>query len=179
MDTFEAIFSRRSVRAYLPDQIPVDDLLKIIKAGLHAPSGMNRQAVHITALYSSDKIRRLEVAVHQGLQQMQEDLPAYANPLSYSAPTFMIVSVSPDSFAPEIDAAVAQENMLLAATALHVSSCWIHLLNGKDGLAPIREVLTAFGVPPENKVLCCAAMGYAESLIKLTPKNNTAFNIVE
>lgn len=179
METFEAIFSRRSVRSYLSDQIPMDDLLKIIKAGLHAPSGMNRQAVHITVLHSLDKIRRLEVAVHQGLQNMQEDLPEYESPLSYRAPTFVIVSVSPDSFAPEIDAAVVQENMLLAATAMHISSCWVHLLNGKDDLAPIRSVLTEFGVPPENKVICCAAMGYPDSLVKLTPKNNQAFNIVE
>lgn len=179
METFEAIFSRQSIRAYLPDQIPLEDVLKIIKAGLHAPSGMNKQAVHITAIHSLEKIRQLEDAVHLALRQTQENLPEYEHPLSYRSPTLMIVSVSPESVAPEMDAAAAQENMLLAATALHISSCWINLLYGKDSLAPIREILTEFGVPSENKVICCTALGYADSLTQGTLKKNERFNIVK
>ena len=38
-DVFEAVRTRRSVRAYKPDPVPADILREIVALGRHAPSG--------------------------------------------------------------------------------------------------------------------------------------------
>ena len=42
-DVFEAVRTRRSIRAYKPDPVPAETLREIIAAGRHAPSGSNIQ----------------------------------------------------------------------------------------------------------------------------------------
>lgn len=178
MHTLEAIIQRRSVRSYTSQQISESDLEKILEAGIHAPSGMNRQAVHITALHNPTKIHTLEEAIQKDFLKINESVSGYQVNLCYHAPTFIIVSASADSIAPELDSAAALENMLLAATSLGISSCWINLLVGKDHLPTIRSVLSSFGVPPQNKVYCCAGFGYSDHLTKERILKPDLYNIV-
>ena len=43
MTVFEIIEKRRSIRRYKKDEIPTDDLIKILKAAQLAPSASNKQ----------------------------------------------------------------------------------------------------------------------------------------
>jgi nitroreductase len=42
-DVLKAIYSRRSVRDYLPDDVPDDLIRELIRAGTYAPSAANKQ----------------------------------------------------------------------------------------------------------------------------------------
>jgi nitroreductase len=113
MDLFEAIEKRRSVRNYKPDPVAREDLERIVRAGMEAPSGCNMQLRQYVIVDDPETMARL-------------------GPLSRSlagAPAAIAILVEPKgtqygSFWMQ-DASAAMENMLLAATALGYGSCWV------------------------------------------------------
>ena len=60
MDVFEAIEKRRSYRGkYKPVPVPRGDLEKIMRAGLEAPSGCNKQTVRLIAVDDAETMKKL------------------------------------------------------------------------------------------------------------------------
>lgn len=47
MNVLDAITSRKSIRAFRPDQVPKDTIEKILQASQRAPSGTNTQPWHV------------------------------------------------------------------------------------------------------------------------------------
>jgi nitroreductase len=118
MDIFTVFEERYSHKeGFLPDAVPLADIERIAKAGLSAPSGVNRQSVRLIILPNRDAIDPVcAVAPTIGLQ---------------TAPAAIAVltdkTVTPDdamNFEKE-DYSAAVENMLLAATALGYASLWL------------------------------------------------------
>ena len=50
MDTMEALLTRRSIRKYRPEPVPVEDLKEILAAGATAPSAVNMQHWYFVAV---------------------------------------------------------------------------------------------------------------------------------
>ncbi|MDD3668904.1 MAG: nitroreductase family protein [Alphaproteobacteria bacterium] len=170
MDAIEAIMKRRSVRKYLDKQISAADLDTIVKAGQNAPNGYNRQAVYITAIHNADKLKELEKILKEVAVNLPSDPESIffkekwaenGSKLCYGAPTFVIVSAAPNSKFPEMDCAVCMENILVAATALGIASCFINTLFKMIPLATIKSVMADFGVPETHTIHCAAALGYS------------------
>ena len=118
MDIFKAFEERYSHKeGFLPEAVSLAELEKIAKAGISAPSGVNRQTVRLIILPNRSAIEAVcAVAPTIGLK---------------TAPAAIAVltdrTVTPDgemNFEKE-DYAAAVENMLLAATALGYSSLWL------------------------------------------------------
>jgi len=59
MELFDAIKTRRSVRAYAGRKVPSTKIKKIIEAGLLAPSSKNSQPWHFIAIENKDMISRI------------------------------------------------------------------------------------------------------------------------
>ena len=55
----EAIYKRRSIRKYKPEQISREELDAVLKAGVCAPTGMNRQSPIILVLQDKEQIAYL------------------------------------------------------------------------------------------------------------------------
>ena len=53
------LLERRSIRAYKPEQISEDELQSVLKAGLYAPSAMNRQPTAMLVVKDKDTIALL------------------------------------------------------------------------------------------------------------------------
>lgn len=118
MNIFEAIENRYSHKEnFLPDPVPMADLEQIAKAGLAAPSGVNRQIVQLIILPNRDALAPIsDLTPKKGIA---------------TAPAAIAVltdgSLSPidrTNFEKE-DYSAAVENMLLAATALGYASLWL------------------------------------------------------
>lgn len=58
-EVLENIKSRRSVRAYTEQQVSAEDLNLILEAATHAPSGMNFQTWHFTAIQDAAVLTEL------------------------------------------------------------------------------------------------------------------------
>lgn len=117
MDIFEAIKARTSYRwKYEQTPVPREDLLKIIEAGLAAPSGCNLQTTHIVGVDDPELINKLGALLGKGY---------FA-----TAPAAVVVLTKPESAFGGVsyhvqDYSAAIQNMLLAITALGYASCWV------------------------------------------------------
>jgi nitroreductase len=118
MDIFKVFEERYSHKeGFLSDAVPLADLERIAKAGISAPSGVNRQSVRLVILPNRAAIEPVcAVAPTIGL----ETAPAAIAVLTDC-------TVTPEgamNFERE-DYSAAVENMLLAATALGYASLWL------------------------------------------------------
>ena len=115
----EAIISRRSCKNFKSDPVPREIVEQVVRAGLYAPSGGNRQPVKIIAVTEKttrDQLSRLN---------SKYDSAGRADPF-YGAPVVLAVVVDKSIPTALNDGSLALGNMLLAAHALGIGSCWIH-----------------------------------------------------
>lgn len=117
-DFFNILKSRRSCRKFASRQIADDALHQIIEAGLYAPSGHGLQDPVIVAVQRQNikaKITAMNAAV----------MGVTSDPF-YGAPTYILVFASAGNANAFQDGSCVLENMMLAAHALGLGSCWIN-----------------------------------------------------
>lgn len=166
----DAIISRRAVRTFADKQIASENLELILKCAQYAPSGMNRQANQFTVLSGSRILDEFLSEVKKDIEESDSEFwkSRAKNPnfnFFYKAPTFVIVSSNPEANAltPTEDAAVAIENMMIAAKSLGISSCWIHTLCMIGAAPNTRRFLEQYGLPQSHKIYGSVALGYNSS----------------
>lgn len=145
MELFEAIAARHSYRGPFKDQpIPRADLLRIVQAGLQAPSGCNAQTTTFIVVDEPALVSNIN-AMHRRNAAMQQ-ARAYILCLVDRSPEAVYEGYN---FQVE-DCAAAVENMLLAVTALGYAAVWV------DGWLRIDQHAEAIGELvglPESKLL--------------------------
>lgn len=112
------LLTRRACRQYKPEQIKDEVLNAILEAGTYAPTGRGMQSPLIVAIQDADKIReveRLNAAVTGNTEAHT----------FYGAPTLLIVFGDPTVPFGIADGNLVIGNMLNAANALGVDSCYI------------------------------------------------------
>lgn len=172
-DIFETILHRRSIRRFEPKQIEEAALQQIIQAGLYAPSAGGRQGVIFAVCQDKEvnerlgKIKRANsnprMATATSFVSREQpsiaDDPHLTNAF-YDAPT-VITMFAPKNFLFSVDdCAVAAENMMLAADALGIGSCYI----GQGWTAfddPYgQEILRLWNVPTDRYAVMQLLLGY-------------------
>ena len=177
-DIIQAILTRRSVRAYQPRQIGEKDLQEILLAGQYAPTAMGDQLWHFTVEQNAELKEKLQLLCKASFKN--SDIPSLRELSSrddvhvfYHAPTLVIVSADSKAVAPLWDSVLAMENMLLAASSLGISSCWVHspmiVYGTPEGPASLSSIGLNF---PEGHVPYAAAVfGYsAQPLPEAAPR---------
>lgn len=153
MDILEVIENRRSYRGrYKPEAVPRDDLEKILKAGLSAPSGCNKQTVSLISVDDPGLLSRLKAVI---------DPPVAATaPAAVCVLTKRVNAYRNRCFAVQ-DYSAAIENMLLAAEALGYRSCWYegHITDEDDIAGKMADIL---GVPQDYELVCFLPVGVPE-----------------
>jgi nitroreductase len=165
-ETIQTILKRRSIRHYKPDQIKDEELQMILEAAKFAPSGMNRQAWHFSAVQKKETLKRINEIVRKFILNSGNGERAKADDFNifYHAPTLIIVSADKNSKHSQFDCAVALGNMFLAAHSLGVSSCWIHAVGeALNSSEENKSFLKELGIPEDYAVFCSGAFGYNAS----------------
>jgi nitroreductase len=158
----EAILSRRSVRKFAETPVQNELMHQIVEAGQYAPSGMNAQSWHFSVVQNREKLEHLEKIVYEALNRSKDPYLKKMGALSdfhyfYGAPVLVIISNAANSISlsPVSDAALAAGNMMLAAHALGLGSCWVHVLTRLRDEPEVKEALSALGVP-QGYIVCSA-----------------------
>ena len=187
MDTFDAILSRRSTRKFKPDMPDRAVLEKIIEAGRYAPSGGNSQTTHFLAITDPGILSGLTRLVQAAFAKMEIREDTYAslkNSINaskrgnyifhYNAPV-LIVTANKKGYGNALaDSACALENMMIAANALDLGSCWINQLHWLDEDETVREFLLGLGLAEDETVTGGLALGFpAEGLPNRFPLPRT------
>ena len=151
-DAMEVLLTRRSIRNFNDKSIPEDVLNKILEAGTYAPTAMGMQKPIIIAI--TDKKVRDEVS-HENARIMGRE---GADPF-YGAPVILLVAVEnyPNAV---YDGSCVMDNLLNAAWAMGVGSCWIH--RAKEELESDfgKKLLKSLGIVGDYIGVGHAALGY-------------------
>ncbi len=145
---------RRSVRKYTDKMPPVEVIDEIIKAGTYAASGMNRQDTIIVAI--KDKKIRDELARDNAA------IMAWDRDPFYGAPIILVVLASKSCPTGIYDGSLVMGNLMNAAHALGVSSCWIHRAKETFEMPKWKEWLKSIGVKGEYEGIGNCIIGYCD-----------------
>ena len=86
----------------------------------------------------------------------------------YNAPVLVIVANKLDYGNAMADSACALENMMIAANALDLGSCWINQLHWLDEKEAVRAYMACFGLTDEETITGGLILGYPEGELNRT-----------
>ena len=136
MDAMVNLLTRRSIRSYRPDMLPREVIEKIAEAGTYAPTGKNQQSPVIIAVTNKalrDHMSALNAAV----------LGTDSDPF-YGAPVVLVVLAERSNSNHVYDGSLVMGNLMLAAHAMGVGSCWINrareVFDTEEGKAILRDL---------------------------------------
>jgi len=162
-ETVKNMLERRSIRKFKSDPIPADVLDTIIEAGLHAASGRNIQAPIIVAVENRDEVAALSKA--------NAAVMGSTNDPFYGAQTVLIVLSEKIAGTYVYDGSLVMGNLMLAAHACGVGSCWIHRAREVFDKPEWKEWLKKYGVDAEVEGIGFCILGYADcDLPKAQPR---------
>lgn len=170
----DAIKNRRSIRRFKPNQISEQELLTVLEAGTYAATGHGRQNPWIVAVQRPDLVAKLS-AMNSAI--WGRDIDPF-----YGSPTIVLVFAShPDSCPTALsDGALVLGNMMLAAHAIGLGSCWINrereMFSTPEGIALMRE----FGLPDGLIGIGALSLGYPDGEARpAAPRKEDYYRIVK
>jgi nitroreductase len=177
MDMTDAIYGRRAVRDYRSEPVDESVLRQLIKAAVQAPSAVNRQPWTFTVVRGqallaqiSEKSKAYLLSNPPGHGATDRYRELLADPdfqIFYHAPALIVISAKePSPWAVE-DCSVAAQNLMLAAYAAGLGTCWIgfakHWLGTPEGKATLK-------LGPECTVVAPIIVGHPKTAATPVPR---------
>ena len=155
-NALDNLLERRSVRAYKPEQIADAELKSVLSAGLAAPSAMNRQPTVLLVVQDKATIEKLSKLNARVMGK--EDIDPF-----YGAPTVIVVLSDRNIPTHVEDGSLVLGNLMNAAHALGLGSCWINRAKEVFEMTEAREILRNAGIGDEYIGVGHCILGYAAS----------------
>lgn len=164
-EAYKNIIDRRSVRNFNDIKVSHDVIEKIVYAGQCAPSGMNRQIFAFVVVENEELIEKLS--------KMNAEIMNSTSDPFYGAKSMIIVFA--DSNAPTYlyDGALAMGNLMNAANALGVDSCWIHRAKEVFETEFGKKLKREWQIPESYEGIGHCILGYhAQELSERAPRTS-------
>ena len=151
------MMARRSIRKYLNKPVEHEKLEAIVKCGINAPSGMNRQPWIVRVVEDQKLIADVNQAAERSL--------------FYDAPALICVC-TPANGGGELDAGLLGENMMLAAQSMGLGTCCL--------AGPVRFLLSnekckffldRLDIPADYKLNYILSIGYPDEQPDAKPRD--------
>ena len=140
-EVLNAIKTRRSIRKYKAEQITDEQLDAILEAGTYAATGMGKQSPVIVV------VQKPELTT--------------SDPF-YGAPTVLIVLADPERGTYVEDGSLVMGNLMLAAHAVGVDSCWIHRAKEEFASPEGKALLKEWGLSENYVGIGHCILGYRD-----------------
>ncbi len=170
----ENLKERRSIRGYQTDKMPTQELIdQVIEAGTYAPTGMGHQSPIIIAVTNK--------AVRDRLSQLNAAVMGTTSDPFYGAPVVLIVLAERNWMTHIYDGALVMGNLLNAAHAVGLGSCWIHrakeVFDSPEGKALLKE----WGIEGDYEGIGHCILGYPlkEALPQPKPRKSDYVHYVK
>ena len=176
MEAIEAIMTRRSTRKYKAEMPEKDLIEKVIEAGRYAPSGSNSQKTHFIVFTDKGILSKMAELVKAEFSKMEAGPDTYVSlrnsinasktasyVFHYNAPVFIAITNKKGYGNAMADSACALENMMIAANALDLGSCWINQLHWLDENDNIRAFMKEYGLGEDETITGGLILGYPEA----------------
>lgn len=170
-EAIEVLMNRRSIRKFKPEQISDTALHTVLEAGIYAPTAKNDQRPFVVAI--QDK------AARDAVSALNAQVGGFPGDPYYGAPTIILVLAPEDQFGP-LDAAAVETNMLNAAYACGLGSCWIHRAHQMFETPEGKALLRQWGLDENLSGFCSLALGYADcDAPKPGPRKENYYRIIK
>ena len=146
--------TRRSIRKYKPDMIPEDVLNRIIEAGTYAATGMGKQSPIIIAVTNKE--------IRDKFSKMNAEIMGVDSDPFYGAPVVLIVLADKASPTYVYDGSLVMGNLMLAAHAEGIGSCWIHRAKEEFESAEGKAFLKSLGIEGDYEGIGHCVLGYTD-----------------
>ena len=162
MEAMKNLLERRSIRKYKDTQVPDELLDQVLTAGLYAPTGMNRQNVVMVAVrdkQTRDQLSRMNAAV------MGSDRDPF-----YGAPCVIVVLGDPEVYPVVENGSLVLGNLMNAAHALGLGSCWIHRARQTFETEEGKALLRKWGLKDTLVGIGNCILGYPDEAPEAKPR---------
>lgn len=153
-ETLNVLETRRSVRSFCEDRMPSDELVsEVVKAGEYAPTGHGQQSPRIVVITNK--------AVRDRMSRLNAQVLGIDSDPFYGAPVILLVLADRKYPTYVYDGSLVMGNMMNAAHALGLGSCWIHRAKEIFGSAEGKALLAEWGIEGDYEGIGHLALGYA------------------
>lgn len=153
-EAYKNLIERRSIRKYNNTKVSHDLIEQIVRAGQFAPSGMNRQIYAFVVVEDEELVAKLS--------KMNADAMNSTSDPFYGAKSLIIVFADTNASTYLYDGALAMGNLMNAANALGVDSCWIHRAKEVFETTEGKEMKKTWGLPESYEGIGHCILGYRE-----------------
>lgn len=165
-EVLNCLKERRSVRKYKKEQIKERELEQILEAGTYAPTGMGAQSPIIVVVQDAPTIEKLS--------KMNAAVMGVSSDPFYGAPTVIIVLADKSRSTYIEDGSLVMGNLMNAAYAVGVDSCWIHRAREVFDTEEGRALLAQWGIEGDYAGIGHCILGYRDGeLPKAKPRKDT------
>lgn len=181
----EAIYRRRSIRAFSSQPIPRSLIRTLIEAGNMAPSGHNQQPWRFIVIEDQEvkqTLLKITLPLDQAmLQRLQTTDPTRAaaiqqvvaqhpdDPIYYSAPIILFV-IGTGAGTESMDCSLVCQNIMLAAHSVGLGSCIVGA--GRRGLAEDPDIIKVLELAVNETIYPPIVIGYPLAYPKSPPKQS-------
>jgi nitroreductase len=166
----ENLLTRRSIRKYTDEKVRKEDLDTILEAGKYAPSGSGKQPVIMLVVQDEETLellRRLN-CTSVGNEYTRDNF--------YGAKTVIVVLADRSSRTYLYDGALTMGNLMNAAAAIGVGSCWIHRARETFETDEGKALLKKLGIEGDYEGIGNCILGYpAETPVPKPRKENFVY----
>lgn len=141
-NAIEVLKSRRSIRTYAEKPVEVAIIEEIVDCARLAPTAMNDQPWDFVVLTSKQDLQRIP--------------PMLGHAEFIANAAFAVLVLARETNYAVEDCCAATENLLLAAEAHGLGSCWV--AGTKQTYGPV--VAKAFGAPLDRQLIAIVSFGY-------------------
>lgn len=146
------MLQRRSTKSYRDTPVPEELLDKVLEAGLYAPTGRNNQDVICVAVTNK--------AIRDQLSKMNAAVLGVDSDPFYGAPCVIVVLAESTGTTWVEDGSLVLGNMMNAAQALNLGSCWIHRARQMFDSPEGKQLLKDWGLPETMRGVGNCILGY-------------------
>ena len=168
-DAINTLKSRRSCRSFDGRQITEEELNTILEAGTYAPTGMGRQSPVIVVVQDKETIAYLS--------KMNAEIMGSDGDPFYGAPTVLIVLADKAMPTYLYDGALVMGNLMNAAEAVGVQSCWIHRAKEEFESEEGKALLKKWGIAGDYEGIGHCVLGYGEKALIKPRKENYIYKV--
>lgn len=146
----QEIFNRRSIRKFTSQPIEPEQIDKLLRAAMQAPSAANQQPWEFIVVQDKERLASLS------------QTSPYAKPIASSAVTFVLLGNEKDFKVPtgwEEDMGAAAQNILLEAVHLGLGGVWFGVATSESVIENVRNF---FQLPDHIKPFAMISVGYPD-----------------
>ena len=153
-EALEFIESRRSIRSYKQDAVPENLIRQVVEAGTFAATGRGFQSPIIIAVTDREARDRLS--------KLNADILGTDTDPFYGAPVVLIVLADRSIPTYLYDGSLVLGNLMLAAHALGLGSCWIHRAKEEFESLDGKQFLRDLGIEGDYEGIGHCIIGYID-----------------